>query len=73
MIDTTKAISGVSYNGTNFELAGNITTENINMYKFQQLAEANLSGGTMPTNTEFANAETILQTIYNKVMGGENE
>lgn len=52
---------------------GEITTENINMYKYQQLAEVNLSGGAIPTNTEFANAEVVLQTIYNKVMGGGNE
>ena len=52
---------------------GDITTENINLYNFQQLVEANLNGGAVPTNTEFANAEVLLQTIYNKVMGGGNE
>ncbi len=56
-----------------FIVGANASWDNIQAYKYQQLNEANMKGGATPTDTELTEAETTLQTIYNKVMGGGNE
>ena len=52
-----------------------ITEENINEYKFQDIAFINQNGGELVTDEEYFNAELELQPLYKKIMfgGEENE
>lgn len=52
-----------------------ITEENINEYKFQDIAEITQKGGKLATDEEYFEAELKLQPIYATIMlgGEENE
>ena len=51
-----------------------IAQENINMYKFQDLAYVENNGGVIATDQEYESVEIYLQTLYNLILnGGSNE
>ena len=64
-------IAGVEVGVNNHQVIDG--TDNILVYKFQQIVNFTLNGDTIPTDTELEEAEVELQKIYKNVMEGDDE
>lgn len=47
-----------------------VTTQNINTYKYQDLSRVISTGGDLATDKEYESAENYLQGLYTLIMGG---